>query len=415
MVRALYAAYNGPLYQVSRASDKTTKDIPVISPGGFVDASVQDTFCSGTSCVIPIIYDQSPNHNHLRVTWFSNWLKGATSATFYSGMAGYPQPPSAIGGNAAVANAAPITVSGHEAYGIKVTGFGPNIAYRTGVQLLGTAAVTSGSATVTFSSPQSLSMGAVIMFVAEVGTCSTYTCADHIVAAATTNSTTATLTAAYAGPTSSSTITWDQTTRGVATGDQAEAMYSVMDGTRSSAYCCFDYGNAEQNGVDDGDGTMEALYFGSDSQFGQSGGGSGPWVAADLENGMYEGYENGSSKVPTNTSITGFSYLTAVLKGLAASDCPTGLTSSGCFELKAGNAQSGMLAVKFSADTMGYGARPPGYSPQKKSGAIILGTGGDGSQGGTGTWYEGAITLGAPPDATDDLVQANIVAARYGK
>ncbi len=179
-------------------------------------------------------------------------------------------------------------------------------------------------------------------------------------------------------------------------------------------WCCFDYGNSELPGIDDGNATMEAIYFGADTQFGQSGGGSGPWVAADLENGMYEGYENGSSKVASNTSVTGFAYVTAMLKGLSAKDCPAGLTASGCFALKAGNATSGKLAFKFNADTMNYGARPPGYSPQKKEGAIILATGGDGSNTGTGIWFEGAMTLGAPSDATDDAVQANIVAAGYG-
>jgi hypothetical protein len=64
---------------------------------------------------------------------------------------------------------------------------------------------------------------------------------------------------------------------------------------------------------------------------------------------------------------------------------------------------------------MSYGARPPGYSPQKKEGAIILATGGDGSNTGTGIWFEGAMTMGAPSDATDDAVQANIVAAGYGR
>ena len=182
-----------------------------------------------------------------------------------------------------------------------------------------------------------------------------------------------------------------------------------------SSYCCFGYGNAEMTGWDEGNATMETLYFGNCTQFGQSGGGSGPWVAADLENGMYEGYENGSAKVPSNTSITGWRYVTGMLKGVSAKDCPSGLTSSGCYALKAGNAASGNLEWKWNATTKNYGARPPGYTPQKKQGAVILGTGGDGSNGGTGTWYEGAITLGAPPDATDDAVQANIVAAGYGK
>jgi hypothetical protein len=61
------------------------------------------------------------------------------------------------------------------------------------------------------------------------------------------------------------------------------------------------------------------------------------------------------------------------------------------------------------------GVRPsPGYSPKKLEGAIILGTGGDGSNGGTGTFFEGAMTSGNPPDSVDDLIQANIVAAGYG-
>jgi non-reducing end alpha-L-arabinofuranosidase len=60
------------------------------------------------------------------------------------------------------------------------------------------------------------------------------------------------------------------------------------------------------------------------------------------------------------------------------------------------------------------GQRPAGYATKKLEGAIILGTGGDGSQGGTGTFYEGAMTIGVPSNETEDRVQANIVAAGYG-
>ena len=49
----------------------------------------------------------------------------------------------------------------------------------------------------------------------------------------------------------------------------------------------------------------------------------------------------------------------------------------------------------------------------KKQGAILLGIGGDNSNGSSGTFYEGVMTSGYPTDATDDAVQANIVAARY--
>jgi hypothetical protein len=62
-IRALYGSYSGPLYQVTRASDKTTQDIPPLTPGGIADSSVQDTFCAGTTCGITKVYDQSGNGN----------------------------------------------------------------------------------------------------------------------------------------------------------------------------------------------------------------------------------------------------------------------------------------------------------------------------------------------------------------
>jgi non-reducing end alpha-L-arabinofuranosidase len=51
----------------------------------------------------------------------------------------------------------------------------------------------------------------------------------------------------------------------------------------------------------------------------------------------------------------------------------------------------------------------------KKQGAVELGVGGDGSAGGIGTFFEGAITSGNPPDAIEDALQVNIVAAGYGR
>lgn len=395
-VRALYGTYAGPLYQVQRASDKSTKDIPV-GAAGFADTSVQDAFCMGTTCTIPVIYDQSPNGNHLRVTWFAYWLQN--------------------GGNPASATAAKISVGGHTVYGIKS---GTNVAYRTGSQLAGTATITKGSSTVTFSMPQTLPANTPLLFAANAKDCPANSWPNncnfkaYVTAAAVSASTTVTLKASYSGTSSSSTAVWNAATKGVATGDQAESEYSIFDGKTYGQYCCFDYGNSEISGIDEGNATMEAISWGACTQFGQSGGGNGPWVAADIENGMYEGYENGSAKVPSNTAVTGFPYVTAMLKGLAAPDCPAGLTSSGCFALKAGNAASGKLAYKWNASTSNYGARPPGYSPQKKEGAIILATGGDGSPTGVGIWFEGAVTMGASTDATDDAVQANIVAAGYG-
>jgi hypothetical protein len=237
----------------------------------------------------------------------------------------------------------------------------------------------------------------------------------YFTSAAISAATTVTLKTNYSGTSASATVVWNHTTKGLATGDQAEAEYSVFDGKTYGQWCCFDYGNAEISGIDEGNATMEAISWAADTQFGQSGGGSGPWIGADLENGMFEGYDNGSAKVSSNTSVTGWSYVTAMLKGLSAKDCPSGLTSSGCFALKGGNSQSGKLEWKWNANTKNYGARPPGYSPQVKQGAIILGTGGDGSNTGVGIWFEGAMTMGAPPDSVDDQIQANIVAAGFGK
>jgi hypothetical protein len=396
-VRALYASYTGPLYQVQKASDKSTKDI-MVGTDGFAKSSDQDSFCSGTTCTIPIIYDQSPNGNHLRVTFWAYWLMS--------------------GGNPATANAAKITVGGHAVYGIKS---GNSVAYHSGVQLSGTASVTKGSSTVTFSDPQTLPANTALLFVDNTKDCPMNSYPNNcgykanFTAAAMNAATTVTLTANYVGSSYPSTRVYNASTKGIATGDQAEAAYAIFDGKSYGQYCCFDYGAAELTGFDEGNATMEAISWGATTQFGQSGGGAGPWISADIENGMYEGYENGSAKVPSNTSITGWPYVTAILKGLSAKDCPAGLTSSGCFALKAGNSQSGTLQWKWDATTSNYGARPPGYSPQKKQGAVILGTGGDGSNTGVGIWFEGAMTMGAPPDATDDAVQANIVNAGYGK
>lgn len=46
---------------------------------------------------------------------------------------------------------------------------------------------------------------------------------------------------------------------------------------------------------------------------------------------------------------------------------------------------------------------------------IVLGIGGDNSDASVGTFYEGVMTAGYSTDATDDMIQANIVAAGYGR
>ena len=185
-------------------------------------------------------------------------------------------------------------------------------------------------------------------------------------------------------------------TNGVAKGDQPEGMYAIFDGTHYNGGCCFDYGNAETNSRDNGNGTMEAIYFGNIKVWGY-GTGNGPWIMADLENGLFSGINAGyNSNDPTVNSR----YLTAIIKG-----------GPNQWAIRGGNAQSGGLSTFYS------GARPnvSGYNPMKKEGAIILGIGGDNSNSAIGSFYEGCMTSGYPTDASDTSVQANIVAAGYGR
>jgi len=53
---------------------------------------------------------------------------------------------------------------------------------------------------------------------------------------------------------------------GVAQNDEPEAMYMVADGKPYNSRCCFDYGNVESSGNDDGNATMEALNWSNINQ-----------------------------------------------------------------------------------------------------------------------------------------------------
>jgi hypothetical protein len=189
--RALYSAFNGSLYQVKRA-DGTTKDITPISAGGVANSATQDSFCSGSTCVISIIYDQSGKANHLTQAPPGGAAKGPSAG-------GYD--------NLASATAAPAYLNGHKVYGVYVAS---GTGYRN----------------------------------------------NHAT--------------------------------GTATGDAAEGIYAVLDGTHYNGGCCFDYGNAETSSDDTGAGHMEAIYFGNINVWG-TGAGSGPWIMADLENGLFSG------------------------------------------------------------------------------------------------------------------------------
>ncbi|KAF7542687.1 hypothetical protein G7046_g10127 [Stylonectria norvegica] len=285
--RALYSSYKGALYQVKRDSDQSTTDISPLTAGGTANAGAQDTFCSTTTCLITIIYDQSGRGNHL------------TQA-----------PP----GGRCDAIGAPVTLNGQKAYGVFIS---PGTGYRNNAP------------------------------------------------------------------------------SGIATGDEAEGMYAVFDGTHYNTACCFDYGNAETNNLDTGDGHMEAIYFGTGDGWSGSGSGNGPWIMADLENNLFSGANPGNNAA--NPSITS-RFVTAVVKG-----------EPNHWAIRGGNGASGSLSTYFQ------GARPStgGWNPMTKEGALILGIGGDNSNGAQGTFYEGVITTGYPSDSTENSVQANIVAAKY--
>ncbi len=71
--RALFAAYNGPLYQIQRASDQKYLDIGLLAAGGYADSAPQVSFCAGTRCTVTKIYDQTANHNDLPISWGGFW------------------------------------------------------------------------------------------------------------------------------------------------------------------------------------------------------------------------------------------------------------------------------------------------------------------------------------------------------
>ena len=178
----------------------------------------------------------------------------------------------------------------------------------------------------------------------------------------------------------------------------------LVDGGHFNDACCFDYGNAEVDNHDDGVGTMEAAYFGSSAnRMSHHGSGNGPWVMVDLENGLWS--SDAPRGNPAMPSITGARFLTALVKG-----------GHNALAIKAGEAGGGRswgAGGSATLATLYDGERPERYKVMRKQGAIILGIGGDNSNGAVGSFYEGAIARGFTTDATDDALHASVVAAGY--
>ena len=321
-VRVLSSTYTGPLYQVCKGSftagpssctSGMTMDIGAV--GGYADAASQDTFCSGGSCTISIIYDQSGKGNDLRPAPAGGQKKSPD--------------------NPVSATALPIMAAGHKAYGVFIK---PNLGYRAGC---------TGCMT-----PK---------------------------------------------------------TNGMATGDDPETIYMVTSQNAFNNGCCFDYGNAETSANDDGNGTMEAVYYGSGVVWGTGypGGRTNPWIMADLENGLYAGWENSQDQaISTNTPIM-FPFITGIVVG----DTADKNGGKGRFAIYAGDATQGALIIKYD------GIRPAknGYVPMQKQGSLILGIGGDNSDGATGQFFEGVTATGAASTTTVANLQAAIAGAGYGQ
>ena len=186
---------------------------------------------------------------------------------------------------------------------------------------------------------------------------------------------------------------------GTAVDDQAEGQYWVINGHHYNSGCCFDYGNAEIDSRDDGNGTMETTYYGNATGW-YRGQPPGPWVMTDQENNLVGCVNPGSpSKLCADLPTITWRFVTATADGE-----PHHWRSMG------GDAQTGELKTMFDGPRINAT-----YDPMRKQGAILLGNGGDNSVGSQGTFYEGAMTAPGtfPTLETNQKIQANVVAAKY--
>jgi len=143
---------------------------------------------------------------------------------------------------------------------------------------------------------------------------------------------------------------------------------------------------------------METAYYG-DAPWWYHGDPPGPWIMTDQENNLVGCVNPDGSQTLRKPAEHPWRFVTAMAKGE-----PHHWTSMG------GDAQRGALKVMFDGPRVNAT-----YDPMRKQGAILLGNGGDNSNSSQGTFYEGAMTAAGtfPTDATDQAVQANVVAAGY--
>jgi hypothetical protein len=169
---------------------------------------------------------------------------------------------------------------------------------------------------------------------------------------------------------------------GTAVRGQAEGVYMVTSARNLNGKCCFDFGNAETNDLDNTAGHMDAINVMC------NGDPCTPDAGLDMEDGIY-----GHLKVPVSDVFA---------TDFGVSD------GQRSYAISVGNAQGGGLT------STGMIALPKGYQPMQQEGAIILGIGGDNSNFAKGYFFEGVMTAGMPSVEVLAAVQREIVAAGYG-
>ena len=263
-VRALYSEYSGPLYNVTRSSDGTSKSISVLAAGGFANKPAHDAFCSKLDCVISNVFDQSPQHNHL------GQRHRLINASRHSVTVGKDKTP---------------------VYGMW---FDPYVyAHAATARCLPSKRPRAGAASDTGCNYPSRSViqGLWLSRRQHDGHRDRQRRGVH-------------LRCDERQEFQRWLLLRELTTRRRAqkycmlVADAGLVGMHVIVALHSPRLLLQDYGNSETNDRDDGAGAMEAIYFGNAHWHGNTGGGAtGPWVGADLEAGMYYG---GGSKTRVN-------------------------------------------------------------------------------------------------------------------